>query len=70
MEGPASSTAVNTADAPDPEALLAQLRALQGQVAAITYPNRADIVGLELDTIDRALRRLLRDLGDRDSVDV
>ena len=51
-------------------ALLARLRAVQAQVAAIEYPNRSDLIGRELDTIDRALRGLLRELGDRDTVDV
>ncbi|MBK6868149.1 MAG: hypothetical protein IPG98_09585 [Burkholderiales bacterium] len=50
-------------------ALLERLRACQFQVASIGYPKRDDLVGRELELIDRALRRLLRELGDRDSVD-
>ncbi|MBK7263321.1 MAG: hypothetical protein IPI03_16265 [Rubrivivax sp.] len=60
-----------TSPTPSPvgAALLAQLRQLQAQVATIHYPNRGDLVGRQLDTIDRALRSLLRELGDRDTVD-
>jgi len=50
-------------------ALLERLRACQLQVASIGYPKPDDLVGRELELIDRALRRLLRELGDRDSVD-
>ena len=53
----------------DAEALLARLQALHAQVMAIGYPRGEDLVGRELDLIDRALRRLLRELGQRDSVD-
>lgn len=53
----------------DTEALLQRLQALQAQVTAIGYPRSEDLVGRELDLIDRALRRLLRELGERDSVD-
>ncbi len=60
---------MNAATRPDAEILLARLRALQAQVVAVDYPNRADLVGRELDVIDRALRRLLRELGDCDRVD-
>lgn len=67
MERPAPAAVVKAA--PDAQTLLAQLRALQAQVAAIGYPHRGDLVGRELDLIDHALRRLLREFGDRDSVD-
>ncbi|WP_273362545.1 hypothetical protein [Simplicispira suum] len=60
---------MNAAVLLDADALLASLRALQAQVVAIGYPNRDDLVGRELDMIDRSLRRLLKELGDRDSVD-
>ncbi|AVO41009.1 hypothetical protein [Simplicispira suum] len=60
---------MNAAVPLDADALLASLRALQAQVVAIGYPNRDDLVGRELDMIDRSLRRLLKELGDRDSVD-
>lgn len=70
MEGPTPGAAVSADQRPDPQTLLAQLRALQAQVAAIGYPQRGDLVGRELDVIDHTLRRLLRELGDRDSVDL
>lgn len=72
MERPAQADVVSPQSTSTIEgaALLARLRALQAQVAAIEYPNRRDLVGRELDTIDRALRGLLRELGDRDTVDV
>ncbi len=60
---------MNAAVQLDVNALLASLGALQAQVVAIGYPNRNDLVGRELDIIDRTLRRLLKELGDRDSVD-
>lgn len=69
MERPTQATAVNAAVPLDADALLASLRALQAQVVAIGYPNRDDLVGRELDMIDRSLRRLLKELGDRDCVD-
>ncbi|MBW7833464.1 MAG: hypothetical protein H3C29_09630 [Simplicispira suum] len=69
MERPTQATAMNAAVLLDADALLASLRALQAQVVAIGYPNRDDLVGRELDMIDRSLRRLLKELGDRDSVD-
>lgn len=69
MERPTPGAAVKAAVTPDAAALLAALRALQAQVAAIGWPNRADLVGRELATIDCALRQLLRELGDRDTVD-
>ncbi|MCC6144660.1 MAG: hypothetical protein IT368_12705 [Candidatus Hydrogenedentes bacterium] len=53
----------------DTEALLARLQALHAQVMAIGYPRGEDLVGRELGLIDRALRRLLRELGERDGVD-
>lgn len=53
----------------DTEALLARLQALHAQVVAIGYPKGEDLVGHELGLIDRALRRLLRELGERDGVD-
>ena len=53
----------------DTETLLARLQALHAQVVAIGYPKGEDLVGHELGLIDRALRRLLRELGERDSVD-
>jgi len=53
----------------DTEALLARLQALHAQVVAIGYPRSEDLVGHELGLIDRALRRLLRELGECDGVD-
>lgn len=69
MERSTQVAAVNPAAPPDAAALLATLRSLQQQVAAVGWPRRSDLVGRELGTIDRALRRLLRELGERDSVD-
>lgn len=69
MERPTSVAALSAADAPDAANLLVTLRSLQHQVAAVGWPNCADLVGREMEVIDRALRRLLRELGDRDSVD-
>lgn len=69
MERPTQATAINAAAPLDADALLSSLRALQTQVAAIGYPNCSDLVGRELDMIDRSLRRLLKELGDRDTVD-
>lgn len=69
MERPAPAAVVTADRHTEPETLLAQLRALQTRVVAIAYPNHTDLVGRELDLIDHALRRLLRELGDRDSVD-
>jgi len=53
----------------EPETLLARLQALHAQVVAIGYPRGEDLVGCELGLIDRALRRLLRELGELDGVD-
>ncbi len=69
MERSTSGAAVNALAQIDTEALLQRLQALQAQVTAIGYPRDEDLVGRELDLIDRALRRLLRELGQRDSVD-
>jgi len=69
MERSTSGAAVNALAQIDTEALLQRLQALQAQVTAIGYPRSEDLVGRELDLIDRALRRLLRELGERDSVD-
>lgn len=70
MERPTPSAAVTAPSQLEPEVLLGKLRAVQTSVSAIRYPNRDDLVGRELDVIDRALRRLLKELGDRDNVDV
>ena len=70
MEGPAPGTVVRDAGPMDAAALLAALRGLLAQMDAIGYPNRVDLVGRELDAMRRGLRRLLRELGDRDAVDV
>ena len=69
MERSAPAATLETANEIDTVALLERLRACQYQVASIGYPKRDDLVGRELELIDRALRRLLRELGDRDSVD-
>lgn len=69
MERSAPAATLETANEIDTVALLERLRACQLQVASIGYPKRDDLVGRELELIDRALRRLLRELGDRDSVD-
>jgi hypothetical protein len=69
MERSTSGATVNALAQIDTEALLQRLQALQAQVTAIGYPRSEDLVGRELDLIDRALRRLLRELGERDSVD-
>lgn len=69
MERSTSGATVNALAQIDTEALLQRLQALQAQVTAIGYPRGEDLVGRELDLIDRALRRLLRELGERDSVD-
>ena len=69
MERSTSGATVNALAQIDTEALLQRLQALQAQVTAIGYPRSEDLVGRELDLIDRALRRLLRELGQRDSVD-
>lgn len=68
MERSTQATAVNANAQLEADALLDGLRALQAQVVAIGYPRHDDLVGRELDVIDRALRRLLTELGDRDSV--
>ncbi len=69
MERSAPAATLETANEIDTVALLERLRACQLQVASIGYPKPDDLVGRELELIDRALRRLLRELGDRDSVD-
>ncbi len=69
MERQAPRSTVNGTQTQGNGELVAQLRALQAQVAGIGHPSRSDLVGRELDVIDHALRRLLRELGERDQVD-
>ncbi len=69
MERSTSGAAVNAMAPMEPETLLARLQALHAQVVAIGYPRGEDLVGCELGLIDRALRRLLRELGELDGVD-
>ena len=60
---------MNTSPPHDFSTLLASLNKLQQQVVAIRYPNPSDLIGRELSVIDRSLKRLLRELGERDSVE-
>lgn len=55
---------------PDIEAVIARLREAQASIAAIGYPDPSDLVGRELALIDQSLLGLLRELGERDSVEV
>jgi hypothetical protein len=49
--------------------VLIDLQALLVQVSALTPADGGDLVGREMQVMERSLRRLLRELGVRDTVD-
>mgnify|MGYP003382079204 CR=1 FL=1 len=67
MERPSKTESVGLA--PDMAQLLVDLQALLGQVSALAQPRGSDLVGHELQVMERSLRRLLRELGVLDTVD-
>jgi len=72
MEGPAQQPHVDVRRTarPDIDVVIARLREAHAGIAAIGYPDPSDLVGRELALIDQSLRCLLRELGERDSVDI
>lgn len=49
--------------------LLVDLQALLDQVSALAHPGGSDLIGHEMQIMERSLRRLLRELGVLDTVD-